>query len=138
MSTPVSTQAIPTPPTQVTTFYTPDTFELLTFQWTRRMPQNGYLGNVTFRQFRKKPIQVFDPKPVVSWGIELGISWAYQAQDGSFLCRMFVSHFGNAYISFSERKKGDWPLITLLAPHHTISEAVEASAQSASVESNQV
>lgn len=118
MSTPITTQAIRTPPTQVTTFYTPDTFELLTFQWTKPMPNNGYLGNVTFRQFQKKNIQVFDPKPIVSYGVVLGISWAYQAQDGSFLCRMFVSNFGDVFITFSERKKGDWPLITLLAPHH--------------------
>ena len=127
----MSTQATSTAPTQVTSFYTPDTLEILTFQWTRPMPNNGYLGNVTFRQFQKKPIQVFDPKPVVSWGVELGISWAYQAQDGSFLCRLFVSHFGNVYIGFSERKKGNWPLITLLAPHHTVSAAVAASTQSA-------
>ncbi len=71
-----STTITRTPPTVVTTFYTPDTFELLTFQWTKPMPKNGYLGNVTFRQFQKKPIQVFDPKPVVSWGVELGISCA--------------------------------------------------------------
>ena len=129
MSTTATTR---TPPTQVTTFYTPDTFELLTFQWTRPMPNNGYLGNVTFRQFQKKPIQVFDPKPVVSWGVELGISWAYQAQDGSFLCRLFVSHFGNVYIGFSDPKKGNWPLITLLAPHHSVSGAVEASVQASS------
>ena len=127
-----STTITRTPPTVVTTFYTPDTFEVLTFEWTKPMPKNGYLGNVTFRQFQKKPIQVFDPKPVVSWGVELGISWAYQAQDGSFLCRLFVSHFGNVYIGFSERKKGNWPLITLLAPHHSISGAVEASIQSSS------
>lgn len=132
-----TTSTIRTPPTQVTTFYTPDTFELLTFEWTRPMPNNGYLGNVTFRQYHKKPIQVFDPKPVVTWGVELGISWAYQAGDGSFICRLFVSHFGNAYIGFSQRKKGDWPLITLLAPHHTIAGAVEASAKSAAVESTQ-
>jgi hypothetical protein len=96
------------------------------------MPKNGYLGNVTFRQFQRKPMGVFDPKPVVISGVEVGISWAYQAGDDSFLCRLFVSNFGNVYISFSQPKWGNWPLITLLAPHHSISEAVEASAQSAS------
>jgi hypothetical protein len=118
VSTPVSTQAIPFPPTQITTFYTADTFEPLTFQWTRRMPNNGYLGNVTFRQFQKKNIQVFDPRIIETFGVVLGTSWAYQAQDGSFICRMFVSNFGDLYITFSDRKQGNWPLITVFAPHH--------------------
>lgn len=133
-----TTPIIPFPPTHVTTFYTPDTFELLTFQWTRRMPNNGYLGNVTFRQYQKKNIQVFDPQPVVSYGIVLGFNWAYQAQDGSFLCRLFVSNFGNVYIAFSERKKGDWPLISLLAPHHSaVVDAGVQNLESAAVESHQ-
>ena len=121
MSTATSSLGIRTPPTTLTTFYqNPDaTGDVLTFQWTKPMPENGYLGNVTFRQFKKKLIQVFDPEPVVSWGVQLGISWAFQAQDGTFLCRMFVSNFGDLFITFSERKKGDWPLITVYAPHHT-------------------
>jgi hypothetical protein len=118
VSTPITTTAVQAPPTRITTFYAVDTSEPLTFQWTKPMPNNGYLGNVTFRQFQKKLIQVFDPKPVISYGVELGKSWAYQAQEGSFLCRLFVSNFGDVFITFSERKKGDWPLITLLAPHH--------------------
>lgn len=118
MSTPVSTQAIPIPPTRVTTFYTLDTFEELTFEWTRRMPENGYLGNVTFRQFQKKPIQVFDPKPVATIGVVLGTSWAFQARDGSFICRMFVSAFNDVYIAFSDRKTGNWPLVTVYSFHH--------------------
>ena len=117
MSTPVSTAR--TKPTQVTTFYTPDTKELLTFEWTNTMPEKGYLGNVTFRQYKKKPIQVFRPEEISSYGVPLGTSWQYQAQDGSFLCRMFVSAHLDSFITFSERKKGDWPLITLLAPHHS-------------------
>lgn len=91
----------------------------MTFQWTKPMPTNGYLGNVTFREFQKKPIQVFDPKPIEVHGVVLGTSWAYQAQDGSFLCRMFVSAFNDVFITFSERKKGNWPLITVFAPHHS-------------------
>ena len=126
MSTAATTQAIPTPipptpPTKVTTFYehvADGTFEPLTFQWTKQMPDKGYLGIVTFRQFQKKPIQVFDREEVRSHGILLGFSWAYQAQDGSFLCRMFVSAFRDSYVTFSERKKGNWPVpLTVLAPH---------------------
>ena len=123
MSTAATTQAIPTPtpplpPTKVTTFYAPDTGEVLTFQWTKQMPSNGYLGTVTFRQFQKKPIQVFAAEPVYTYGILLGWSWAYQAQDGSFLCRMFVSAFIDSHVTFSDRKKGNWPVpLTVLRPH---------------------
>jgi hypothetical protein len=136
MSTPISTPEPPPRPTHVLTFYAVDNGDLLTFEWGRRMPNNGHLGIVTFRQFKKKPIQVFDPEPVVTYGITLGWSWAYQAQDGSFLCRLFVSNFGNVFITFSQRKKGDWPLISLLAPHHPT--LADAGSQTASVESNQV
>jgi hypothetical protein len=136
VSTPIPIQTIPMPPTRITTFYTWGTFEPLTFEWTRRMPNNGYLGNVTFRQFQKKKIQVFDPKLIETYGVVLGTSWAYQAQDGSFLCRMFVSAFGDLYVTFSDRKKGDWPLISVLAPHHAISG--DPAGQTSSLESNQV
>lgn len=127
MSTAATTQAIPTPipptpPTKVTTFYehaADGTFVPLTFQWTRQMPDKGYLGTVTFRQFQKKPIQVFDPEPVVYYGQLLGWSWAYQAQDGSFLCRMFVSAYIDSYVTFADRKKGNWPVpLTVLPAHH--------------------
>jgi hypothetical protein len=140
MSTPVPTKCIiPAPPTQVTTFFTVDNSEVLTFQWTKQMPNKGYLGIVTFRQFQKKPIQVFDPKGVESFGACLGISWAFQAQDGSFLCRLFVSNFGDVFITFSDPKKGDFPPITLLAPHHsTLGDAGGQQFESSSPESNQV
>jgi hypothetical protein len=140
MSTPVPTKCIiPIPPTRVTTFFTVDTSEPLTFQWTKQMPNKGHLGTVTFRQFQKKPIQVFEPKGVETFGVCLGISWAFQAQDGSFLCRLFVSNFGDVFITFSEPKKGDFPIITLLAPHHPpIGDATGQNLQSSSPESNQV
>jgi hypothetical protein len=50
------------------------------------MPQNGWLGTVSYGSINAKPIQVFDAKSVAG-----GTSWAFQAQDGSFQCRMFVS-----------------------------------------------
>ncbi|MFY9621838.1 MAG: hypothetical protein WAM70_03630 [Pyrinomonadaceae bacterium] len=118
MSAAATTEAAQTKPTTITTFFEAGTGDPLTFEWGRQMPENGYLGTVTFRQFQKKPIQVFDREEVRSHGIVLGFSWAYQAQDGSFLCRMFVSAFRDSYVTFSERKKGNWPIpLTVLAPH---------------------
>ena len=115
MSAQVATEATRTPPTVITSFKTA-AGEPLTFQWTRAMPEGGYLGNVTFRQFQKKPIQVFDPEPVYSHSILIGVSWAYQAQDGSFLCRVFVTEFLNAYVTFSDLKKGNWPVPLTVVP----------------------
>lgn len=127
MSTAATTQPIPIPtpplpPTKVLTFYehaADGTYVPLTFQWTKKMPKNGYLGIVTFRQFQKKPIQVFDAEPVYVHGFLLGWDWAYQAQDGSFLCRMFVSAIIDSYVTFYELKKGKWPVpLHVFPPHH--------------------
>ena len=52
-----------------------------------------------------RPQRARSPEPVYSYGVLLGWSWAYQAQDGSFLCRMFVSAFVDSYVAFSDRKR---------------------------------
>jgi len=83
----------------------------MTFNWTRPMPQGGYLGEVTFGSYQKKPIQVFDAKLDNTDGSK---TWQYQAQDGAFLCSMKVSSDRNS-ITFFARKKGDWPLIVVSA-----------------------
>lgn len=81
----------------------------MAFNWTRPMPNGGYLGEVTFGSFQRKPIQVFDAKVDRTDGSK---TWQYQAQDGSFLCSMKVTS-DQGSITFLDRKKGDWPLITV-------------------------
>jgi hypothetical protein len=106
MSTPSSstTTAVPTRQHYFAYDGTP-----MSFTWTKPMPQGGYLGTVTFGLLKNKSIQVFDPKDV-----QYGKSWAYQAQDGSFLCRMFVTSDWR-FITFSDSKKGNWPLISVFS-----------------------
>ncbi|HEX8475950.1 MAG TPA: hypothetical protein VF666_18130 [Pyrinomonadaceae bacterium] len=83
---------------------------IMTFDWTRPMPENGYLGTVSFPGVAtNKPIQVFDPKTSVK-----GTDWAFQAQDGSFLCRMFVTA-SQSRVTFSQNRIGNWPNITVYA-----------------------
>lgn len=83
---------------------------LMFFNWVRQMPNNGYLGEVTYGSYQKKPIQVFDPHPATTADVEK--IWQYQAQDGSFLCSMKVTA-GQTSITFFDRKKGNWPGITV-------------------------
>lgn len=89
----------------------------LSFQWTKPMPYNGYLGLVTFAQYKDKPIQVYDPKPILdSCGHEVGKNWGFQAQDGQFVGRMYVSKL-KSYIRFAHFRPGDpWPQVSCSAP----------------------
>ncbi len=61
--------------------------DFITFNWTRPMPQGGWLGTLTYGGVVNKPIQVFDAKT----DDPRFTNWAIQAQDGSFVCRMHVS-----------------------------------------------
>ena len=81
------------------------------FNWTRRMPDNGFLGEVTYLSFVQKPIQVFAVK-VDQQG---NSTWQFQAQDGSFLLSMKVEA-DQRCITFLDRKKGDFPLVTVCVP----------------------
>jgi hypothetical protein len=88
----------------------------ITFQWGRRMPDNGRLGTVTFGQFVNKPIQVFDLHIIKSGEVELYRDWGFQAQDGSFLGRMYVSP-KQSYIRFAKFRANDqWPQVTCSVP----------------------
>ena len=88
---------------------------VLTFQWGRQMPENGRLGTVTFREHVNKPIQVFDRQDVRYNGQLVGYNWGFQAQDGLFLGRMFVSLY-QSFIGFTQFRPGDpWPRVTCTA-----------------------
>ncbi len=86
----------------------------LTFQWGKRMPENGRLGTVTFGQYVNKPIQVFDAQPIKYNDVIIGTNWAFQAQDGSFVGRMYVS--SDQYnVSFVNCNNANWPLTSCFA-----------------------
>ena len=83
---------------------------VLSFQWGRQMPEGGRLGTVSCGQFVNKPIQVFDNQPLRdSTGREIGRNWAFQAQDGSFLGRMYVAYY-KTIVRFAHFRPNDkWP-----------------------------
>ena len=88
--------------------YVDDENRRMIFNWTKRMPDNGHLGDVTYLSFVQKPIQVFAVK-VDQQGTH---TWQFQAQDGSFLLSMRVDP-DQKCITFLDRKKGDFPLVTV-------------------------
>jgi hypothetical protein len=83
---------------------------VLSFQWGRQMPEGGRLGTVSCGQFANKPIQVFDAQPINdASGKRIGTNWGFQAQDGSFLGRMYVA-FYKSIIRFAHFRPNDqWP-----------------------------
>lgn len=87
----------------------------LTFSWGRQMPQGGRLGTVTLGQFVNKPIQVYDAKPIIYNGVEIGKNWAFQAQDGSFVGRMYVALY-KSFVRFAHFRPNDqWPQVACFA-----------------------
>ena len=83
----------------------------LSFKWTKPMPQNGWLGEVTFGQYVNKPIQVYDARPIFNNGVQVGLNWGFQAQDGSFLGRVYVTKL-KSYVRFAHFRANDpWPQV---------------------------
>ena len=80
------------------------------FNWGRRMPNNGRLGDVTYGSLQKKLIQVFNPIE----NADRSKTWQFQAQDGSFLLSMKVSE-NQDVVTFFDSKKGNFPQVTVYA-----------------------
>ena len=94
--------AYPTPQNQG--YYCPYEGALLAFEWTRPMPYGGWLGDTD--GFTHKAVQAYDMKTMSSgWQ-----SWGLQAQDGSFVCRMYVSADQNHITFVNCRPFANWPL----------------------------
>jgi hypothetical protein len=108
-------QATPTPPTNPK-YNCGDSAnpDFISFAWTSRMPNNGWLGTVTYGKFVNKPIQVFDAKVDPKYDNDRGLTdWAFQAQDGSFLCRMKVTpNVLRRSVSFESCRNNIWPTLS--------------------------
>ena len=90
--------AVPTREQQV--YYCPNEGAFQTFDWTRQMPYGGWLGET--QGDVSKPVQAYDARPL-SGG---GLNWGFQAQDGSFVCRMYVS--ADQYTLSFVNCRGSW------------------------------
>ena len=85
----------------------------LTFSWDTKMYQGGgRTGKASLAQYNNEPIQVFDPQPLKdSYGRQIGTDWGFQAQNGTFLGRMYVSLY-KSYIRFTKFRPNDkWPQV---------------------------
>src|SRR5690349_4332043 len=82
----------------------------LTFTWQPGDFKGGRLGTASLGQIRDKRIQVFDAKPLCDLsGHQVGTNWGFQAQDGSFVGRMYVSTH-KSIVRFAHFRPGDqWP-----------------------------
>lgn len=80
------------------------------FDWTKPMPQGGWLGNVVYGS-NKPAVQIFNPQ-VVEQNVT---DWTYQAQNGAFICHMIVSNkppLTEHYVSFERCNNNQWPQVT--------------------------
>lgn len=94
--------AYPTP--QNRPYYCPNEGAFLAFDWTKQMPYGGWLGETD--GFTHKAVQAYDARPL-SGG---GLNWGFQAQDGSFVCRMYVSANQDTVSFVNCRPYGNWPV----------------------------
>ena len=79
------------------------------------MPEGGRLGTVTLGQFQNKPIQVYDAQPLLFNGVRVGTNWGFQAQDGSFVGRMYVALY-KSFVRFAHLRPNDqWPQVACFA-----------------------
>jgi hypothetical protein len=80
-------------------------FSGVTFNYTRNMPQNGFLGHTHTVLFPSasildKDMQVYNPRPRTDG--EAGILWSYQTQDGSVVCKDMAVSTDLRVVKFSQ------------------------------------
>lgn len=73
---------------------------IIRIKWTRQMPQNGWLGEITTYAGNvvKKGMQAYNPIN----GTSGQVRWGYQTQDGNVLCRSMLVLPGGREIAFSQ------------------------------------
>jgi hypothetical protein len=98
-----------TPTRDPSTFYCPYEGTFVSFNWTTPMPYGGWLGQTA--DYKAKDVQAYDAQPL-SGG---GLNWGFQAQDGSFVCRMYVSSDQNHITFVNCRPFANWSLTSCFA-----------------------
>jgi len=85
--------------------------DYIDFNWTGRKPNGGWVGEVTYGG-AKTLVQAFDAK-YVGDPINKLVDWGFQAQNGSFVCRMKVNSklplLRNASVGFDTCNNNTWP-----------------------------
>jgi hypothetical protein len=83
--------------------------DYIDFNWTGRKPNGGWVGEVTYGG-SKTLIQAFDAK-YIGPPTDKFVDWGFQAQNGSFVCRMKVNSklLRNASVGFDTCNNNTWP-----------------------------
>jgi hypothetical protein len=80
--------------------------DYIDFRWMAPRPNGGWVGEVTYQGVTTK-IQAYDAK--VKNDLNL-TDWGFQAQNGSFVCRMYVSPINlKKFIWFGRCNNNNWP-----------------------------
>jgi hypothetical protein len=98
-----------TPTRDPSTFYCPYEGTFVSFNWGPSMPYGGWLGQTA--DYKAKDIQAYDAQPLGGGGL----NWGFQAQDGSFVCRMYVSSDQNHINFVNCRPFTNWALTSCFA-----------------------
>lgn len=90
-------------------FYCPYENQYVSFDWTQQMPFGGWLGSTGY--YKTKDVQAYDAQTLPNGGL----NWGFQAQDGSFVCRMYVSSNQNNINFVNCRPFANWSLTSCFA-----------------------
>jgi hypothetical protein len=94
-----------TPTPQFQGYYCPYEGASLAFEWTRQMPGNGWLGKTY--GFTQDDVQAYNALPLGSNG---SLNWGFQAQNGEYVCRMYVTSDKRRLDFVNCRPYGAWPV----------------------------
>jgi hypothetical protein len=98
-----------TPTRDPSLFYCPNENAYVSFDWGTPMPYGGWLGSTGY--YKTKAVQAYDAQLLSSgW-----LNWGFQAQDGSFVCRMYVSPDQNNINFVNCRPFTNWSLTSCFA-----------------------
>jgi hypothetical protein len=98
-----------TPTRDPSTFYCPYEGTFVSFNWTTPMPYGGWLGQTG--DYKAKDVQAYDAQPLGGGAL----NWGFQAQDGSFVCRMYVTADQNHINFVNCRPFANWSLTSCFA-----------------------
>jgi hypothetical protein len=99
----------PTPTRDPSLFFCPNENAYVSFDWGRPMPYGGWLGATGY--YKAKDVQAYDAQPLSNGGLD----WGFQAQDGSFVCRMHVTSNQNNITFVNCRPFANWSLTSCFA-----------------------
>ncbi|HEX8721303.1 MAG TPA: hypothetical protein VF736_11775 [Pyrinomonadaceae bacterium] len=92
-----------TPTRDQSVFWCPYEHQYVSFDWGQPMPYGGWLGRTGY--YRAKDVQAYDAQDTGD-----GFNWGFQAQDGSFVCRMDVTGDRNRITFLNCRPFANWSL----------------------------